>query len=634
MKTPARFPAIIACLQTFLFATAVMLCLRALHAQTAGTLDAGYNPDLGAGIFNAAVQPDGKTIVVGSFMPIGSPAHVNVARLNGNGGVEAAFSTLVGSQPLPLPTTVYSAVVQADGKILICGDFNTVNHSTRNHIARLNANGSLESATTFNVGTGANGIVYCVAVQADGRILLGGSFSQVNGATRNCIARLNSDGSIEGTATFNPGTGTDGSVSCVAVQDDGKILLGGGFTTINGTPINGIARLNADGSLESTVTFNPGTGPNNYVYSMSVQTGGKILLGGSFTRVNGANRIGIARLNADGSLDSTSTFNVGTGTNGTVYSLAVQADGKILLSGDFTSINGTTRNHIARLNVDGSVEGTATFNSSTDASVICVALQADGKILLGGGFNQINGTARALLARLNNDAPTQSLTAPDATRVQWLRGGAGPEVSQVTFELSTNGGSTWTALGAATRIVGGWQRTGLNLPASGSLRARGRTASGASNGSSGLIEATITFPPTPIQPWKYAHLGDNTAPDLADPDHDGLPTLAEYGLVLLPETPSQPPGASVFTYAEGDRLRMFVSRDPAHNDITVTVEATGDLVTGPWTALATSTLGAPFTGPGYVGGDDATPGVKTVEVRDLVNLSAATQRWLRVKVMH
>ena len=79
---------------------------------------------------------------------------------------------------------------------------------------------------------------------------------------------------------------------------------------------------------------------------------------------------------------------------------------------------------------------------------------------------------------------------------------------------------------------------------------------------------------------------------------------------------------------------MFVPRDPAHNDITVSVEATDDFVLGPWTPLATNTLGTPFTGPGYVGGDDATPGVKTVEVRDLVNLSATTQRWLRVKVTH
>ncbi len=139
---------------------------------------------------------------------------------------------------------------------------------------------------------------------------------------------------------------------------------------------------------------------------------------------------------------------------------------------------------------------------------------------------------------------------------------------------------------------------------------------------------------TPLQQWKLTHLGDANAPDLGDPDSDGLRTLAEYGLGLLPETPSQPPGASVFTYAEGDRLRMFVPRDPAHNDIAVSVEATGDLVAGPWTPLATSTLGAPFNGPGYISGDDVTPGVKTGEVRDIVNFSSSTQRWLRVKVTH
>ena len=133
--------------------------------------------------------------------------------------------------------------------------------------------------------------------------------------------------------------------------------------------------------------------------------------------------------------------------------------------------------------------------------------------------------------------------------------------------------------------------------------------------------------------WKMQRLG-LLAPDLGDTDADGLVHLTEYALVLSPTAPSQPPGASVFTYADGKRLRMFVPRDPAHNDITVSVEATGDLVAGPWTPLAASTLGAPFTGPGYVGGDDATPGVKTGEVRDLVNLSATTQRWLRVKVTH
>ena len=243
---------------------------------------------------------------------------------------------------------------------------------------------------------------------------------------------------------------------------------------------------------------------------------------------------------------------------------------------------------------------------------------------------------RNYIARLQIDAANTSLTVPSASRVQWLRGGTSPETLQVTFELSTNGGGTWVLLGAGTRIAGGWERTGLSLPASGQIRARARTTGGYNNGSSGLVEAvtaSFTFG-TPLTDWKITQLADAAASDLADIEGDGLVHLAEYAFLLSPTAPSQPPGASVFTYAEGQRLRMFVPRDPARNDITVSVEATGDLAAGPWTTLATSTLGAPFSGPGYVDGDDATPGVKIVEVRDVRNISAAAQRWLRVKVTH
>ena len=638
MKIPARFPLRIARLRAFLFAAAAMLCLPALHAQVAGTLDAGYNPNVTGTlpsnyVLTTAVQPDGKTIIGGSFTAVGGASHVRLARLNADGSADASFIGSAGDD-------VDSVAVQTDGKVLIGGAFTTVKGIARSRIARFNADGSLESTATFNIS--ADGVVHCVVVQADGKILIGGEFTFVNGVGRNRIARLNADGSLESTATFNPGSGVGGffgspgpGVYCVAVQEDGKILLGGRFTTVNGVARNRIARLNANGGLESTATFNPGTGANDDVYCLAMQADGKILVGGDFTQFNGVTHSGIARLNADGSLDA-GILGSNTYTNSLRYgSMVVQVDGKILLAGQFTFVNGVARKGIARLNDDGSLESSSSFDPGTgaDREVFSAAVQNDGRILLGGAFRKINDTSRNLAARLSNDAATQTLGAPDATQVRWLRGGAGPEVSQVTFELFVDGGIAWTPLGAGTRIAGGWQLTGLSLPAGGSLRARGRTANGG-NGS-GLVEQVVTFGSfTPIQQWKLSHLGDSNAPDLADPDHDGLPTLAEYGLVLLPETPSQPPGAGVFAYAEGDRLRMFVPRDPAHNDITVSVEATGNLVAGPWTPLATSTLGAPFTGPGYVGGDDATPGVKTVEVRDLVNLSTTTQRWLRVKVMH
>ena len=142
------------------------------------------------------------------------------------------------------------------------------------------------------------------------------------------------------------------------------------------------------------------------------------------------------------------------------------------------------------------------------------------------------------------------------------------------------------------------------------------------------------FGPSPYSWWKVSELGDPFAPDLGDTDRDGVSNLGEYGLL---RSPTMPGGAAttagLASYAEGSRLRMSVLRDPARNDVTLEVQATATLL-GPWTTIATSTLGAPFAGPGYYGGDSATPGVKAVEMRDVVNTTNAAQRFLRVRVRH
>ena len=247
--------------------------------------------------------------------------------------------------------------------------------------------GSLDQS--FNPIVSSHAVV--TVVQPDGKILLGGYFIAVNGEPRCRLARLLPNGNLESATTFNMGSGANDWIDCMAIQPDGKILLAGRFTGINGQPRNHIARLNADGTLESTDTFNPGSGMGGigYVWSIAVQPDGKILVGGLFTSVNGEPRNGIARLNADGSVEALSTFNAGTGANSNVVSMAVQTDGRILLAGDFTTINGQPRNHIARLHPNGSLESTATFNCSTGpggggyASVQTVALQPDGKSLSG-----------------------------------------------------------------------------------------------------------------------------------------------------------------------------------------------------------------------------------------------------------
>ena len=526
-------------------------------------------------------------------------------------------------------------VVQPDGKILLGGTFTTINGQPRNYIARLEPNGSVESTATFNPGIGASARIDTVALQADGKILLGGRFTSVGAKARNRIARLNADGSIENKSTFDPGTGANGVIRSVAVQADGKILLGGEFTSIDGQPRNHVARLNANGRVESTATFDTGIGADNWVYCVAEQADGKILLGGEFISVNGLPRKKLARLHANGSVESTATFDPGYGPDNFINSLTVQTDGKILLGGVFTNVNGLPTHYFARLRANGGVEFTSDFDTGTgaDNAVYSVAVQADGRILLAGQFTTVNGATHNRIARLVNDPTTASLTVPNSARVQWARGGAGPEVGLVTFELSTDGGATWSLLGFGTRIPGGWERTALSLPVSGSVRARGRAVGGIYSGSSGLVEnvAAFTTTLTPIAVWKLTNLADPTAPDLGDPDGDGMETLLEYGLGFPPGTASAPLAVTSFVYVDGERLRVFVQRDPARNDVNLEVQSANTMA-GPWTTVATSSLGTPFTGPGYVGGDSATPGVKTVEVRDTVNVTAVSGRVLRVRV--
>jgi uncharacterized delta-60 repeat protein len=304
---------------------------------------------------------------------------------------------------------VSAIAIQPDGKILVGGLFTGLGGGTgttpRNYIGRLNADGTVD--TTFNPGasgpSGAAGVVYAIAVQPDGKIVVGGFFTGLGGGTgtttRNRIGRLNADGTVD--ATFNPGANS--SVYAIAIQPDGKILVGGDFTGLGGgtgtTPRNCIGRLNADGTVDAT--FNPGA--NSSVYAIAIQPDGKILVGGGFTGLGGGTgtttRRFIGRLSADGSLDA--AFN--PGANNVVYAVAIQPDGKTLVGGNFTGLGGgtglTTRNRIGRLNPDGTVD--TVFNPGANNIVNGLALQTDGRILVSGLVTLLGGGTRRFIGRLN-----------------------------------------------------------------------------------------------------------------------------------------------------------------------------------------------------------------------------------------
>lgn len=250
---------------------------------------------------------------------------------------------------------------------------------------------------TFNIGTGANTFVQTTSIQSDGKIMIGGVFTSYNGTSINRIARLNTDGSLD--TSFNPGTGANGTINDLTIQSDGKIIITGQFSSYNGTVRNRIARLNTDGTLDTS--FNSGTGGDNQIRSSSIQSDGKIIINGQFTSYNGNTRNRIARLNNDGTLDA--TFDPGIGANDYVATNSVQSDGKIVIGGHFTSYNGIGINKIARLNTDGTLDATFNPGIGIDNYVYSTSIQYDGKIIIGGTFTLFNGDTINRIARLNTD---------------------------------------------------------------------------------------------------------------------------------------------------------------------------------------------------------------------------------------
>jgi uncharacterized delta-60 repeat protein len=295
---------------------------------------------------------------------------------------------------------VVTMAVQPDGKILLGGYFTQVNGTTRNRIARLNADGSLDTA--FNPGITGGYRVDSIVVQPDGRILVSGDFTHVGGVARSAIARLNANGTLD--TGFNPGA--NGAVYAMALQPDGKILAGGTFTAIGGGTRNRMARLNANGSLDTSFTVDA----DGSVSAIGLVPDGSILIGGDFKYLNGLGEHGhLARLHGNGALDESFAPDL----DASVATLVRQPDGKILIGGSFTRINGVTQNHISRLNADGSLDDKG-FEASANDSIMSLAVQSDGRILMGGYFTSVNGETHNRIARLGEKGEIDTSFALDA----------------------------------------------------------------------------------------------------------------------------------------------------------------------------------------------------------------------------
>ena len=228
-----------------------------------------------------------------------------------------------------MESSVTNLQVQPDGKIIATGAFLYFNGNLAKKIVRLNADGTRDFTFT---GSGFGSDVSACKLLPNGKIVAGGNFFSYNGATVSKVVQLNSDGSLD--TSFSPAI--IGVVHDIALQADGKLIIVGEFTAINSVARKNIARLNADGTLDTT--FDTGLMAGQPVLNATVQNDGKIILSGAFTQFNGVATNRIIRLNSDATIDT--TFNYGTGFNNTVSDVKIQSDAKILVAGLFTLYNG------------------------------------------------------------------------------------------------------------------------------------------------------------------------------------------------------------------------------------------------------------------------------------------------------
>jgi len=393
----------------------LILLAVSFSTQAAGEVDPTFNPILvdvdyistsgsleRTSVYRVAVQPDGKILAVGLFSVVNNSLYDNIVRFNADGTLDTTFNPPALTKTGSLTYLEIGALaLQPDGKILIGGNFITSGAVIRQNIARLNADGSLDPSFNINAGQGSGGTVRDIEISADGKIIIGGDY---NAGSKQDVIRVFSDGTVDNTFTAQiPQSPSNSGAYDVAVQPDGEILASLDYPS--GEAI--MYRFNVDGSVDFSHITN---GQLDVVYRIVIQPDGKILLGGSFDSIDGFTvPRSIVRLNADGSVDT--SFNISnSGAIGDVRDIELLANGKILIGGSFGTYNGTLRQYIALLNNDGSLDTTYNYTART-LRVNDFALQADGKLIVGTQV-EFESSLQPPIVRLNADATFDSSLQP------------------------------------------------------------------------------------------------------------------------------------------------------------------------------------------------------------------------------
>ena len=321
---------------------------RPIRLNTDGTLDSDYMDNLtyfSEENNTIALFPDGSSLISATS----ATDNIFLKKTNEDGTPNTSFNNNSSN----FPTSAIYAIGITSNIIIIGGAF------LADRLKALNLDGTSATSFNANLGTGFGVNVIDIKIQSDNKILVGGSFTSFNNNTRNRLVRLESDGLEDGTFYTNLGAGFNGAVNSIVIQSDNKILVGGAFSFFNNNQRKGIVRLNSDGTEDTSFYTNLVAGFNGQVNVIRLQSSGKILVGGSFTLLNGNTRNRLVKLNEDGTEDVAFYTNLDGGFNNIVSTLGIFSNDKILVGGYFNiDFNGTDIDSIIRLNSNGTQDQT------------------------------------------------------------------------------------------------------------------------------------------------------------------------------------------------------------------------------------------------------------------------------------
>ena len=375
-------------------------------AQWAGSNDPSFNSsDVGWGqgfgvspnthIHALQVLASDQVLVAGDFAEMNRARRPSIARLFPDGSTDTTFNAGAGAN-----TLIHQIVVQPDQRILVCGSFTSFDNVPHTRIARLLPDGALDPSFTIT-GTGLNGTVMAMCLQPDGKIIVAGLFNSYNGTNRGGIARLNANGSLD--PSFANGAGfPGGSVRTIALQADGSVVVGGQqLAQYDGVYVQDLCRLLSDGALDTS--FTPGNifGGFSYVGTLAVQPDEKIIVGGFFSSIQGTPCQGLARVLPDGTLDA--SFNTSSGGQTVVLGIALQNDGRITFVGSFAGYGGSTTPYMARVDDSGLLDPSFLGGVGMDTTVFAVGQRSDGSYIMGGMQRLCQGHPSPGVTHLMND---------------------------------------------------------------------------------------------------------------------------------------------------------------------------------------------------------------------------------------